>query len=107
MFGKARSAAVSLTAVAMLFGGMTGPASAQQQADGLIVVQIGDITTGDILSENEVAVGVAAQIAANVCGVDVGPLAIGLLGQAVAVDRGGRERTVCETGEQFVRFEQN
>ncbi len=87
----------------MLFGGMAGPAAAQQQADGLIVVQIGDITTGDILSENEVAIGVAAQIAANVCGVKVGPVAV--LG--TAVDRSGDTRTVCETGDQFVRFTQN
>jgi hypothetical protein len=103
MLAKARMGAVSLSAVAMLFGGMAGPAAAQQEADGLIVVQIGDITTGDILSENEVAIGVAAQIAANVCGVKVGPVAV--LGQAV--DRSGNTRTVCETGEQFVRFEQN
>jgi hypothetical protein len=103
MFVKARALTVSLSAAAMLLGGMAGPAAAQQEADGLIVVQIGDITTGDILSENEVAVGVAAQIAANVCGVKVGPVAV--LGQAV--DRSGDTRTVCETGEQFVRFTQN
>ncbi|MDQ3216712.1 MAG: hypothetical protein M3Q18_02430 [Actinomycetota bacterium] len=92
-----------MSTAAMLFGGMAGPAAAQQQADGLIVVQIGDITTGDILSENEVAIGVAAQIAANVCGVKVGPVAV--LG--TAVDRSGDTRTVCETGDQFVRFTQN
>ncbi len=34
------------------------------------------MTTGDILSENEVAIGVAAQIAPNVCGVKVGPVAV-------------------------------
>ncbi len=103
MFARARGAVVSLGAAAMLFGSMAGPAAAQQEADGLIVIQIGDITTGDILSENEVAVGVAAQIAANVCGVKVGPVAV--LGQAV--DRSGDTRTVCETGDQFVRFTQN
>jgi len=103
MLVKARGIVVSLSTAAMLFGGMAGPAAAQQQADGLIVVQIGDITTGDILSENEVAIGVAAQIAANVCGVKVGPVAV--LG--TAVDRSGDTRTVCETGDQFVRFTQN
>jgi hypothetical protein len=103
MLARARGAVVSLSATAMLFGGMAGPAAAQQEADGLVVIQIGDITTGDILSENEVAVGVAAQIAANVCGVKVGPVAV--LGQAV--DRSGDTRTVCETGDQFVRFTQN
>jgi hypothetical protein len=102
--GRTRKLALSLAATGMLFGGMAGPAAAQpQQADGLIVVQIGDITTGDILSENEVAIGVAAQIAANVCGVKVGPIAV--LG--VAVDASGDADVVCQTGEQFVRFEQN
>jgi hypothetical protein len=103
MLAKARAMVVSLSTAVMLLGGMAGPAAAQQQADGLIVVQIGDITTGDILSENEVAVGVAAQIAANVCGVKVGPLAV--LG--TAVDASGGTRTVCSTGDQFVRFTQN
>ena len=100
---RARLLAVSATAVLTLLGGMAGPAAAQQEADGLIVVQIGDITTGDILSENTVAIGVAAQIAANVCGVKVGPLAI--LG--TAVDQSGDAMIVCRTGEQFVRFTQN
>ena len=95
----------SLFATALLVVGSASPAAAQQQADGLVVVQIGDITTGDILSSNTVNLNVAAQVAANVCGVNVGPLAIGLLGQAVAVDRSDRGRTVCETAEQFVRFE--
>ncbi len=98
----------SLSAATLLALGLGTPALAQPQiADGLVVVQIGDITTGDILSNNTVNLNVAAQIAANVCGVNVGPLAVALLGQAIAVDRSDRGRTVCETGEQFVRFENN
>lgn len=46
----------------------TVPAEAQQQV-GLVNVAIGDISTGDILSNNRVGVGVAANVAANVCGV--------------------------------------
>jgi hypothetical protein len=38
-------------------------------------VAIGDITTGDILSNNTVNVAVAANIAATVCGVTV-PVAV-------------------------------
>ena len=37
----------------------------------LVNVEIGDITTGDILSNNNVVVGVAANTAANVCGIQV------------------------------------
>ena len=103
MLATTRKFAVSLSVVGLLFGGMASPAAAQQNADGLIVIQIGDITTGDILSENEVAIGVAAQIAANICGVKVGPIAV--LG--TAVDASGDAETVCETGDQFIRFEQN
>lgn len=58
---------VSMAALAIAFGFAAGPVMAQQA--GLVNVSIGDITTGDILSENRVGVGVAAQIAANVCGV--------------------------------------
>jgi hypothetical protein len=46
----------------------TPPVQAQTQT-GLVNVAVGDITTGDILSNNRVSLGVAANIAANVCGV--------------------------------------
>jgi hypothetical protein len=46
------------------------PAEAQNQT-GLVNVAVGDITTGDILSNNNVVVGVAANTAANVCGIQV------------------------------------
>ena len=97
----------SVCATALLGMGLTSVAAAQQQADGLIVVQIGDITTGDILSQNEVTVQAAVQLAANVCNTKVGPLAIGVLAQAIAVDRSDQGRTVCTAGGQFVRFENN
>ena len=53
---------------------VTMPAAAQHQ-NGLVNVSIGDIETGDILSNNNVVVGVAAVIAANVCGINV-PVAV-------------------------------
>jgi hypothetical protein len=65
--------------------------------DGLVNVAIGDITIQDI------NVGVAAAIAANVCGVKVGPIAI----LATQVDRSGAQRTVCEIGDQDVMISQN
>ena len=42
-----------------------------QDQTGLVNVSIGDITTGDILSNNRVTVGVAANTAANVCGIQL------------------------------------
>src|SRR5688500_17435625 len=47
------------------------PVAAQQQQEGLVNVQVGDIKTGDIVSNNKVVVNVAANVAATVCGVTV------------------------------------
>ena len=79
-----------------LLAGSALPAAAQEQ-DGLVNVMIGDVTIEDV------AVGVAAQIAANVCGVKVGPVAV--LG--AAVDRSGDTETVCETDQGDVTLTQN
>ena len=73
-----------------------GTAHAQTQQDGLVNVAIGDITIEDV------NVGVAALVAANICGVDVGPVAV--LGRAV--DRSGNTRTVCETDQGLVTIQQ-
>jgi hypothetical protein len=76
-----------------------GTAAAQPQIqDGLVNVAIGDVT---ILED--VNVGVAAVVAANVCGVNVGPVAV--LGRAV--DRSGNDVTVCTTPTGPVTIEQN
>lgn len=70
---KLKGSIAVLFAVACM---VAGPATAANQAQqGLVNVAIGDITTGDILSENTVNLAVAAQIAANVCGVTV-PVAV-------------------------------
>ncbi|SDY05763.1 hypothetical protein SAMN05660209_01981 [Geodermatophilus africanus] len=45
----------------------------------------------------------AAQVAAQVCGVQVGPVAV--LGRAV--DRDGEARTLCESDEGPVTIRQN
>ena len=74
-------------------------ASAQTtRQDGLVNVNVGDVT---ILEDVNIAL--AAQVAANICGVDVGPVAV--LGEAV--DRSGRTRTVCEARQGPVTIEQN
>ncbi|MGH3090883.1 MAG: hypothetical protein ACRDOG_00925 [Gaiellaceae bacterium] len=89
----------TLSATAMMAFAVAGPAGAQPvEQDGLVNVAIGDIA---IL--NDANIGVAAQVAANVCGVKVGPVAV--LGRAV--DRSGETRTVCETDQGPVTIEQN
>ena len=109
---SAKTAVTTLVATLLLaLSAFAGSASsAQNVQDGLVNVAVYDITVidGDVVVTlnrviSDVNVGVAAQIAANVCGVKVGPLAI--LGQAV--DRSGATRTACETGSQIVDFQQN
>lgn len=85
MRARIRKYAAATLLSGMLTVGVAGPAMAQQ--NGLVNVEIGDVT---ILED--VRVGVAAGIAANVCGVKVGPVAI----LATQVDASGGQRTVCE-----------
>ena len=95
----ARRSVASVFASAALMTAAAAPSLAQPvQQDGLINVAIGDVT---ILED--VNVGVAAQVAANVCGVKVGPVSV--LGQAV--DRSGDTRTVCTTDQGPVTLQQN
>ena len=93
----ARKAVVPVFAGAAVLAAAT-PAAAQPNQDGLINVAVGDVT---ILED--VNMGVAAQVAANLCGLKVGPVAV--LG--TAVDRDNQTRTVCTTGGQDVDLVQN
>lgn len=82
----------ALAALAIATGttaAVAGPAEAgpNQFQDGLVNVAVGDV---NIL--NDVSIGIAANVIANVCGVKVGPVAV--LG--TAVDRSGDTATVCE-----------
>jgi hypothetical protein len=76
------------------------PASAapNQVQDGLVNVAVGDVT---ILQDVNVAL--AAKVAANICGVSVGPVAV--LGRAV--DRTGETQTVCTVDQDPVNILQN
>ncbi|NWL12308.1 hypothetical protein DM793_13585 [Paenarthrobacter nitroguajacolicus] len=83
-----------------IIGAVAVPSQAARNTtfqDGLVNVNVGDVT---ILEDVNVAAVVG--IAANVCGVNVGPVAAAVLGEATAVDASGRDRTICEsaaTGE--------
>jgi hypothetical protein len=90
------AAALALGATLALPAAGAGAQVAVQ--DGLVNVAVGDVT---ILED--VNVGVAAQVAATICGVKVGPVAA--LGQAV--DRSGATGTVCTTDQGPVTIRQN
>ena len=91
----------TLFAGTVLAVGIASPASAapsQVEQDGLVNVAVGDITITDAVD-----IGVAAQVAAQICGVKVGPVAV--LGRAV--DRSGDTRTVCESDQGPVTIRNN
>lgn len=98
---RIRKLAASVFASGLMAIVVAAPAGAQTQ-DGLVNVMVGDVT---ILED--VNVGVAANAAVTACDIDVGPLALAVLGRAVAVDRSGRERTICTTDQGPVTITQN
>lgn len=94
---KKALAAVSASALLVVSG--AGPAAAATQTqDGLVNVAVGDVTIA-----RDVNVGVGADVAANVCGVNVGPVTA----LAQQVDATGTAAAVCTTGGQVVRLVQN
>jgi hypothetical protein len=95
---KTKKGIASVFASALMAIAVVAPASAaQQQQNGLVNVAIGDITIQDV------SVGVAANVAANVCGTDF----LDVLVLARQTDRTGTATTVCTTGDQVVRFTQD
>lgn len=99
MTSYARKSLVTLFAGAAVFGSVgTASAAGPNFQDGLINVAVGDVTITDAVD-----IGLAAQVAANICGVKVGPVAV--LGRAV--DRSGESRTVCTTDQGPVTLTNN
>lgn len=95
----AKKTVATLFAGVVVLAGAAAPANAAtQNQDGLVNVAVGDVT---ILED--VRVGVAAQVAATICGVKVGPVAV--LG--TAVDVSGASSTVCTTDQGPVTITQN
>jgi len=98
MTSSAKKTIVAVFASAAVVAGVAAPASAGDNIqDGLINVAIGDITIQDI------NVNVAAQVAAAICGLRLGPVVV--LGRVV--DRTGDTRTVCESDFGDITFENN
>jgi hypothetical protein len=95
----AKKTAISLFASAALVTGMAGTASASTPADqdGLVNVKIGDIKVKDV------TVNVAAVIAAEICGLKVGPVQV----LAELVDKTGDTETVCKVRHGAIKFIDN
>lgn len=62
-----------------------------------------NVAVGDVTVLQDVNVGVAAQVAAAICGVKVGPVAV--LGRAV--DRSGETSIVCPSENGPAEIEQS
>jgi hypothetical protein len=93
MTGYVRKMIVPLAAGAALVVGAAAPASAQttQIQDGLVNVAVGDIIVNDAVD-----VAAAAAVAANICGVQVGPV----VALATDVDATGTAAAVCQNNDQ-------
>jgi hypothetical protein len=85
MLKLARKAAAATLLSGMLSVGVAAPAMAQQ--NGLVNVDVGNVT---ILKN--VGVGLAANVAATICGVKVGPVVI----LATQVDASGGSAILCD-----------
>ena len=86
---------VALVVAVALAVGLAAPMAVQAQAqNGLVNVAVGDITIQDI------GIGVAAQIAAQICGLSVGPVAV-LAVQAVST---GSPATICNSPQGLVQI---
>jgi len=88
-------------------GALAVPAAAQAQGPavvvggGLVNVQVVDLIDGDVLSNNNVGVGVAAGVAAQVCGVQA---QVGVIAEQLA--RGGDFSCENDAGTQGVDITQ-
>jgi hypothetical protein len=96
MMTRTKTLAISIAmGTAVLFTPVSGVAAQTTVGDGLVNVAVGDV---NVL--NNVDVGVAAEVAAEVCGVEVGPVAV----LATQVDASGTPATVCNVTQGPVRI---
>lgn len=93
-----RTGGVAAASAIALSLSLAAPAQAQPVQDGLVNVNVGDVT---ILQDVNIAL--AAQVAAQICGVKVGPIAV--IGRAV--DRSGATEVACQSEQGPITFSQN
>lgn len=108
MFHKKFLGVVCATAmVGGVAGALAVPVGAQAAppavviGGGLVNVQVVDLIDGDVLSNNNVGIGVAAGVAAQVCGVTA---QVGVIAQQVA--RTGAFECTNSAGDQTVEITQ-
>ena len=89
----------ALFATALLGVGLAAPAGAanNSQQSGLVNVSVGDVSV-----LNNARIGVAANVAATICGVSVGPVALLATNTALT----GTTNTVCNTASGPVTLTQ-
>ena len=95
-----RTTLVSLATGAAVMTATVAPASADitQGQNGLVNVAVGNV---DVARRANIAV--AAEIAAAICGVKAGPIAV----IGTAVDRSGATQTVCTVSQGAVKIVQD
>jgi hypothetical protein len=94
---KSRRTVAALFVALLVAAFAMPPVMAQQTQEGLVNVQVGDIKTGDIVSNNNVSVDAAVGVVANVCGTTVTAAVI-----SEQLTRTGSYR--CEGKTQFVQI---
>lgn len=100
----AGTTAAATVCAGTLSAAAAAPASASTRQDGLVNVDVGDVT---ILED--VSIAAAVDVVAQRCGIDVTvPVDAAVLGEAAQrVDETSRSSTVCTTEDGKVKFTQN
>jgi hypothetical protein len=104
MASYAKKSVATLFVGTVLAVGVASPASAQVKQDGLVNVNVGDVTV-----LQDVNIAAAVDVVAQLCGIDLDVLAnVQLLTQAATlVDNTSRNSTVCRNEDGKVKFTQN
>ena len=98
MMNRTKALAVSMAmGAAVLFTPISSVAAQTTVGDGLVNVAVGDVTIA-----RNVDIGVAADVIAQVCGVNVGPVNV----LARQVDLSGAPVTVCHANQEPVTITQ-
>jgi hypothetical protein len=104
MTSIAKKSMATVFAGTVLAVGVSSPASAATKQDGLVNVNVGDVSV-----LQDVNIAAAVDVVAQLCGIDLDVLAnVQLLTQAATlVDNTSRNYTVCKTDDGKVKITQN
>lgn len=96
-----KKASAGVAAIALTLGMSAGPANAQVTQDGLVNVNVGDVTIEDAIDVNA-----AAELIVQLCGVNVNAV-VGVLAIVEQVDQTDRSRTLCRADGGNIRVVNN